>query len=275
MWLTWRQHRMQLLATVAVLGIFCVLLFRGAIAQDVVKGMGSVVPALVGIFWGVPLLVREFEQGTYQAAWTQSVTRTRWLAVKFGLITGLLAAVGLGFGLVVSEWFADSAPMGMGRLGEVFGATGVVPAGWFVFAFALGTASGAVLRRMLPAMAVTIAMFAVLFVGSGFLRGDPQQDMGPAVQASTAPAGAVIVAKDWESAAGEFVDLAAAKQRCGAREVSECMRARGFEQRILYYPPDTRYWRFQWTELGLLAAGTVVFGGVVWFAVSRRPQPVA
>jgi hypothetical protein len=38
------------------------------------------VPALIGMFWGAPLVAREFETGTYRLAWTQGVTRTRWLA---------------------------------------------------------------------------------------------------------------------------------------------------------------------------------------------------
>ena len=36
-----------------------------------------VVPALIGMFWGAPLIAREFETGTYGLAWTQGVTRTR------------------------------------------------------------------------------------------------------------------------------------------------------------------------------------------------------
>ena len=51
--------------------------------------LSSVVPALIGIFWGAPLVARELETGTFRLAWTQSVTRTRWLAVK-------LAVLGLG-----------------------------------------------------------------------------------------------------------------------------------------------------------------------------------
>ena len=39
-------------------------------------------PALIGIFWGAPLIARELETGTYRLAWNQSVTRARWIAVK-------------------------------------------------------------------------------------------------------------------------------------------------------------------------------------------------
>ena len=38
-------------------------------------------PAFVGMFWGAPLISREFETGTQALVWQQSVPRRRWLAV--------------------------------------------------------------------------------------------------------------------------------------------------------------------------------------------------
>ena len=55
------------------------------------SGFLLLVPAIIGTFWAAPLLTREFEAGTFQLAWTQSVTRTRWLAAKLGV--GVLAAM--------------------------------------------------------------------------------------------------------------------------------------------------------------------------------------
>ena len=52
-------------------------------------------PALIGLFWGAPLIARELEAGTHRLVWNQSVTRGRWLAVKLGLI-GLAAAAATG-----------------------------------------------------------------------------------------------------------------------------------------------------------------------------------
>src|SRR6202042_2486531 len=64
------------------------------------------VPALIGVFWGAPLLTREIEAGTFRLAWTQSVTRTRWLAVKLGLIgAAAIATAGL-LSLIISWWAA-------------------------------------------------------------------------------------------------------------------------------------------------------------------------
>jgi ABC-type transport system involved in multi-copper enzyme maturation permease subunit len=42
-------------------------------------------PAVIGLFWGAPLIARELETGTSALAWSQSVTRTRWLAVKLAV----------------------------------------------------------------------------------------------------------------------------------------------------------------------------------------------
>ena len=55
----------------------------------------DVAPALIGIFWGAPLVTRELEAGTFRLAWNQSVTRARWMAVKLGLI-GLAAMATAG-----------------------------------------------------------------------------------------------------------------------------------------------------------------------------------
>jgi ABC-type transport system involved in multi-copper enzyme maturation permease subunit len=52
------------------------------------------VPALTGIFWGAPLIGRELETGTHQLAWNQTVTRTRWLAVKL-IAVGAVGAVAI------------------------------------------------------------------------------------------------------------------------------------------------------------------------------------
>ena len=45
---------------------------------DVVN-LTMVVPLLFGLFWGAPLVAKEFEDGTHNLAWTQGVTRRHWL----------------------------------------------------------------------------------------------------------------------------------------------------------------------------------------------------
>ena len=126
-WLAWRQFRAQAVTAIAALAAFAVLLAAtgphlasmyaasgitgchggscGQLASSFLSLVGAgiypavyllgiagivLAPAVIGIFWGAPLIAREFEAGTFRLAWTQSITRARWLAVKLTL-TGLAA----------------------------------------------------------------------------------------------------------------------------------------------------------------------------------------
>lgn len=108
-WLAWRQFRTQALATLGLFAALAVLvLVTGLHLRHVYDSLGGVhctalsghdtaladvlgpallaIPALLGMFWGAPLVAREFESGTYRLAWTQSVTRRRWLSVRVALV---------------------------------------------------------------------------------------------------------------------------------------------------------------------------------------------
>ena len=140
-------------------------------------GLGIILfaPALIGLFWGAPLIARELETGTSAIAWNQSVTRTRWLAVK--LAVGGLAAMAVTEGLsLMQAWWAaplgraashggPSSPFWQGRFTQlIFASHGITPLGYAAFAFALGVTAGALIRRTIPAMALTLAVFAALQV---------------------------------------------------------------------------------------------------------------
>jgi hypothetical protein len=117
-----------------------------------------VVPAIIGAFWGAPLVARELETGTYRLAWTQSVTRTRWLAVKLGVV-GLAGMVVAGLVSLAVTWW--SGPVDRANLGvfSSFDQRDLVPVGYAAFAFALGATAGILLRRTVPAMAATLVVF--------------------------------------------------------------------------------------------------------------------
>ena len=115
-------------------------------------------PAVVGIFWGAPMVARELEAGTSRLVWTQSITRTRWLATKLGVAGAGAVAVGL-FGLVLTWWCGpldDAVAKGYGSNGlysqprlwpVLFGARGVVPIGMTVLALVIGVTLGLLIRR--------------------------------------------------------------------------------------------------------------------------------
>ena len=130
-----------------------------------------ITPAITGIFWGAPLIARELEAGTFRLTWNQSITRTRWLAVKLTLIGAAAMAVTEAFSLIQAWWAAPiGKAVGLGGSSSIFSETrfgvfvfpthGITPLGYAAFAFALGVTAGLLARRAIPAMAITLAIFA-------------------------------------------------------------------------------------------------------------------
>ena len=114
---------------------------------------------MIGAFAGAPLLARELETGTFRFAWTQGVGRMRWLVAL--LVPGALgvAAIIAAFGALVSWYKQPLVDSGIPQRlhASVFPVTGVAVAGWALAGFALGVLAGLVLRRVVPALAATLA----------------------------------------------------------------------------------------------------------------------
>ena len=188
-WVAWRQFRTQALVTIGLLAAFAALvlvtglhlhhmynprLVAGCLAGGTCPALNGweralsdalpftllAIPGLLGMFWGAPLVARELESGTFRLAWTQSVTRRRWLTVRVALVgIAALAVAGLASWLV-SWWMSPVDAVNLDRLDpSVFTARGVVAIGYAALAFALGVASGALIRRTLPAMVATLLGF--------------------------------------------------------------------------------------------------------------------
>jgi hypothetical protein len=118
-----------------------------------------VLPAIIGLFWGAPLVARELEAGTFRLAWTQSVSRARWLAVKLGVVGLAAMAVAGLLSLMVTWWSSPADRLSVSQFGS-FDSRDIVPVGYAAFAFALGVTAGVLIRRTLPAMAATLVAFA-------------------------------------------------------------------------------------------------------------------
>jgi hypothetical protein len=195
-WLTWRQFRVQtLVAAIALVLIAAYLVYLGMDIRDahdayrarcasrpadcpsalaqfrsdhestllfLAAGL-QLIPIVIGTFWGAPLIARELETGTHRLVWNQSVTRRRWLAVKLAFVA-LAGAALTGAASALLTWAARPFDETTGdRFSRImFGARDIAPVGYAVLAFALGTVVGLLLRRTLPAMAVTGVAFVVL-----------------------------------------------------------------------------------------------------------------
>jgi hypothetical protein len=119
-----------------------------------------VLPMLVGMFWGAPLVAREVEHGTHRLVWTQGVSRLRWAATKIGLIFAAVVAITAIYAAMLAWWITPVMQTSGQRFAYIFfDVHGFVVFGYVVFALALGIFAGAVTGRLLPAMAATVVGF--------------------------------------------------------------------------------------------------------------------
>jgi hypothetical protein len=270
-----------------------------------------VAPAIIGIFWGAPLIARELETGTHRLVWNQTVTRSGWLATKVVLI-GLagMAAVGL-LSLLVTWWCgpiddaiaagnADGSSFAAPRMAPpLFGARGIVPIGYVAFAFAVGVTAGAVIRRTVPAMAVTLVVFVAVQIFTPTLI---RQHLGPS-QLTTAITAKNLSGVLAEGPNGPVRELRVALMSPGAWDIAnhtvdargravdslptwvmgclpeplanripsgdgDCfarLAAAGYRQQITYQPAS-RYWTVQAIETAIfLALAFALLGFCFWW----------
>jgi hypothetical protein len=270
--------------------------------------LSVIVPAVLGMLWGAPLVAHEAESGTTSFAWTQGITRNRWLAAKAGI---MLAAAALWEGAVsalVTWW---SGPENAQR-GEAFGANyfdtqGITPIGYAVFAMALGITAGALLRRTLPAIAVTLGGFIglralfdsairphlmppVTTVVSMSSTWSPPGISWVFDSATLAPNGQVFTGGgpfgvfNFNGLVSPLVPQACQKLVSGGdgeiktfgpigqdtiNAFGSCLDKAGFRQ-FFTYQPDSRYWAFQGIETGIYAALAALLLAVTFWMLKRR-----
>jgi len=341
MWLTWRQFRTQAIVAAAGLAAAAIVLlvsgvsladkFHASIAGCAAHGScaqlagnflqslrGSsyqavalvitvliyVAPALIGVFWGAPLITREIETGTLRLTWTQSVTRTRWLAVKVGSI-GLVAMASAGLLALMASWWinpvyeasmkANARADALYRLSPPeFGVNGIAPIGYAAFGFALGLTLGVLIRRTLPAMAATLAVFAGIQVGwpqlirphlltplrssmqitaaniDSLMMGGPSSHTMIVTAAFHKP-GAWILSRQAVNAAGRpFTGPPTKACESGGIQACNASISRLHLRQIVTYQPGSRYWAFQWYETAIFVAVALLLVWFCYWRVSRR-----
>ena len=305
-WVVWRQHRLEGLITLGVLvllGVFLVwtgLEMASSFQQlglskclgQISKGsIGSMcnellpefegqtadplgitpllitLPLLLGALVGAPLVAREVEQHTQLLAWTQSITRLRWLTVKLALVlgTGLLAAGAL---LSLMIWWRSPSAQIDGSFGNgaAYDTSGPVWLGATLLALALGVCAGALTRRVVAAIFLTIPLFvAICAPVEVWLRPNfepPLTVTWPFAQ--PAPPG-TLSKQNWQIDAG-FLDAHGNKTdtplTCTLKPLKkgtamQCLPVRGVKN-YLTYQPANRFWTFQWIETGIYVGFSVL-----------------
>jgi hypothetical protein len=261
------------------------------------------VPALIGAFLGAPVLARELEAGTFRYAWTQGFGPWRWTLAKL-VALAVVVTVAAGALSVLLSWYyqpylhpyfagnpmsltAESSPLA----GGLFDLRGVAFAAWTLAAFAIGGLAGILVRRVVPAIVVTLAAYTALAFATGmFLR----RHYLTALLTSKldVPGSAWIISQRWTTRAGQPVSQSAlgkilqagGPQLAGKGGVPKALGSWQYLVEHGYtlwttYQPAGRFWTFQWIEGGwLLALSALLIATTVWLVhrrsgLKRREHP--
>jgi hypothetical protein len=322
---TWRQHRIALAAVAVVLGALAVWLWiigasahhaytaaaschpaTSSACQDLAGTfngtwglMGNVaillqlVPALIGAFTGAPVLARELETGTFRFAWTQGFARWRWALAKLVALMVVLAATTAAFSVLLSWCYQPYSASGNQALGvygnsplvTVFSLREVTLPGWTLAAFAIGALAGMLIRRVVPAIVATLAVYAGLAIAAvAFLR---EHYLAPLVTSNPNLPGSAWIIGQWWTKDGRFAfagnpPLNLLNQFCpfppsGTKGGSpspgptfaQCLARHGYTN-WFSYQPASRLWPFQWIEGGWLLALSALLIAVTIGLVHRR-----
>jgi hypothetical protein len=308
-WLTWRQLRTSAAYAYASLLLIAILLAvtgpalahlaataghdflnraQGNSADAALYDIGWIAvlatPPLIGMFWGAPLIAAELTTGTHRLVWNQTVSRTRWLAVKL-IVCGAAAMAATGLLTLAVSWWSSPIDKALDAT-----ATSAAPVGYAALAFMLGVTLGLLLRRLLPAMALTgVGYIAVQVVMNLWVRPallTPERlvmritntvnvgSRNGLILSQVPEPGAWITREQLTDSAGHPVALPSWASTCftdgPGRNSQACFaRLHRLYEVVVSYQPAGRFWTFQLYELGIYLALTVALAAfcVYWIRV--------
>ncbi|HEV7454905.1 MAG TPA: ABC transporter permease [Candidatus Saccharimonadales bacterium] len=195
-WLVWKQHRKLFVILAGVLMLYAVLaipmglhawhMYQHALATcgktdscsqlsntllwsgwtssvNPNSGHGAplllLLPFLLGVFVGVPLITREYNERTNLLIWTRSISRRKWLTTK--LVWILIATVLFAGTLAaLATWWSKAGNvLYLNRFTVLmFDTQGIAPIGFAVFAVSIGIALGTWLKRTMVAIGLTLVL---------------------------------------------------------------------------------------------------------------------
>ncbi|HEX4775078.1 MAG TPA: ABC transporter permease subunit, partial [Candidatus Saccharimonadales bacterium] len=316
-WFVWRQHRKQFLIIGIILALYAALiiptglhfwhtyqqtlascaqnpatpscsdlasnLFQSSLDQALFHLAPVAIlflPLILGMFWGAPFLAKEYTEGTNSLAWTQSVSRRKWLTVKLIWILVATAVFTGAFAALITWWSKTPNTLNTDRFtgDPLFGTQGIVPVALGLFAVTFGIMFGAWFRKTMVAVGVTLGLFIAfaLIVVPNFVRPHYMTPitvtapMGPDTLDSKIPSGAWLVSRNIVDKNGNTFNsfnLANMPPQCqqiiqqsqvgtndhgirvkamptpgGGDPIDTCLNNAGYHQ-IAKYQPSYRYWR--------------------------------
>ncbi len=311
-WITWRRYRVRIISLslyVVALIVFMVLTqhaFQNAAvicgrlhidinqgrhcnAASLAESRGSLVetsiallPFFIGLVLGTPLVASEFEHKTNRLAWSQGITRTRWL-VRTWLTLAIPTVVVMSFFALIVQWWATHIVTSISSGGGLIQPaqmliSGVAPIALALMLLTLGVFIGITVRRFFSPYAMSVVTVLVVMGVMQFVL----PSLAPKVVVPTYPYGVTNVpvglrSQLWPVGSGlrrvpgfhvgtHARTVSATFNYC--KGIPACMRAHGL-QLVTYYQPESHYWTLQWREAGLYVAATGVLLSLSIWSIRR------
>lgn len=306
-WIAWRQHRAEnliILGTLVVLAVFLIITgmdmahafqqigLKDCIAnghrdcndleqafQNQFQSLYETIiwfnlcPVLLGILVGAPMIARELEQGTHRLAWTQSITRFRWVVVKLSLVLGAgLLASSVLMALLI-WWYGPVNKIQTNFAPIAFDFQGPVLIGVTILAITLGITAGALTRRTVLAMALTLVLFLAIRLPVELWLRPYYEPPIVATWALNASGPDVDTSNDWivyngwlDSQGNQTTNLSCST----TQNLPQCLQSLGYRANYMVYQPSERFWTFQWIETGIYLAFSVLALILTFWLVRRR-----
>ena len=314
-WLSWRQQRTETLITAAIVALLAAVLIPEGIhlaslyhrdniahclnhktpaCHQAIGDFGgragvlrtllpwfTLLPGLIGGALAAPILL-DLESGTFRLAWTQSVTRRRWIATRFSIAAATALAAG-GLLAVLFTWYRAPLDKVYGSFdASSFDLEGTVSLGYVLFALGLALAIGVAWRRTAPAVVTAFLAYVAsrLFV-DGWLRQRFETPLsatwsvrhrGPNLDR------AWVLWSGMSDRAGhpfnggfDVIDRCARAVGSGSKLVNpSCLARHGAGYSHAIWQPASRYWDFQGIETVLFAGvGLVLLAFAAWWLRRR------
>jgi hypothetical protein len=238
-------------------------------ALTVLANWFTLVPGLIGVLLAAPFTL-DLEHGTCRLAWTQGITRRRWLVGKLGvlLVTALVASGALV--LLFAWWRSPQADLN-GRLDTgIYDTAGIVVVGYTLFALGLALALGAIWRRAAASLTVAfVGYFAMRVFVDYWLRNRLVSPLHGSWRGLRQPQflyHADIISQTGGGGGGSF-------KSGGVVGGHTQMAVPGNASHTVFhavYQPASHYWPLQFTETALFAGiAAVLVAFAAWWTYER------
>jgi ABC-type transport system involved in multi-copper enzyme maturation permease subunit len=303
-WLVWRQHRATFWTLIGgtVLAVGWMIYQRGQM-MDSLHALGwphpksddwdmkvsnggltragyglSILPILVGVFVGAPLIAGDLENGTAKLVTSQSVSRIRWIATKLG-VTALVVVVGTAVLAGVFGWWwspvRDRSNLMSWTDGTGFDNSGPLLTALTLFTLVGGVAIGMVLRRTLLSMVVTFGFAVAVQIVWSYFRLDLGNaktlttnkgvlDAGP-----TLPHAAYELDRWFTTASGKLYGWSTCVTE-PTKKVQGCLDQKGIVGWRVEYLPYSQMSSMQWFGASILLALTLALTAFIFVWGRKR-----